>query len=158
MNSESQTKGQWTQRWNKGLLYLFFFCIPYFTVHSLGRIFEWVYNRMALSATLKLIKRKQAHGAKKKLLRVDSRRGQWGRRGSENRGCGYVLAGLGAWMTHSLCTLEVTHLLPGSSSHHKVIFLPRLPFSRHGNSQSSYLFSQPQWDGTWSEIILKNKL
>lgn len=36
---------------------------------------EWVHNRKALSATLKLIKRKQVHGAlgKKKLLRVDSR-------------------------------------------------------------------------------------
>lgn len=59
--------------WNKGLLYLF--CIPYFSVHALGTIFELVHNRMALSATLKLIKRKQIHGAPgNKIPWVDSRR------------------------------------------------------------------------------------
>lgn len=52
-----------------------FFCIPYFSVHALGSIFERVYNRTALSATLKLIKRKQIRWAPaKKILWVDSRK------------------------------------------------------------------------------------
>lgn len=72
------------------------------------------HNRMAFSATLKLIKRKQDYMTLlgKKILRVDStvetlqRKRQW------KWGGGYILAVFGARMTHFLCTQEATHLLP----------------------------------------------
>lgn len=51
-----------------------FFCIPYFLVHAFARNVEWVHNRMALSATLRLIKRKQIDEAPgNKIPWVDSR-------------------------------------------------------------------------------------
>lgn len=102
-----------------------FFCIPYISVHALGRIFKWTHSKKALLVSLKLIKKLGGQ-----------QEGQCRRRGTENKGCGWALAALGAWMTHSLCTLEATHLSPVSSSsspQHEVFFIPHLVFSRHGN-------------------------
>lgn len=107
-NRESQTKAQWTQRWNKGLLYRF--CIPYFSVHALGKIFVWVHNGKALSATLKLIKRKQIHWAPGGRNAVGGQQErQCRRRGIEYRGCGWILAVWSALVTHSLSCQEASN-------------------------------------------------
>ena len=58
--SNSGTKGQLTKQSDKKP-YPFSFCI--FPVHVFGFIFEWLHKRMALSATLALIKRIQMHRA-----------------------------------------------------------------------------------------------
>lgn len=52
-----------------------------------------MHNRIALSATLKLIKIKQIHEAPADESTVGGQQeGQCGRRGTENKGCGVVLA------------------------------------------------------------------
>lgn len=95
-----------------------FFCIPYYLVHAFARNFEWVHNTMALSATLRLIKRKQIDGAPgNKIPWVDSRRDNVGEEALKIKV--WVLSYASSWCpddSFPMWKMEATHLLPVSSS------------------------------------------
>lgn len=95
---------------------------------------------MALSATPRLIKRKQIHGAPgggKKLQWVDSRRDTWEAEGTKNKCFGSALWQLlASWMTHSLrgrykCIIPRLLILPLSLRH----FFLHPPFPKLGISE-----------------------
>lgn len=126
------------------------FCIPYFSVHALGRIFEWVHNRKALSATLKLIKRKQIHGAPGTKI-------QWAESRRDNAEEKALKVEVVVEFGSSCCLDDSFPMYSGSYSSLACFILPLflLPWSHlpptfsilpSWKSQSLYLSSQPQWD------------
>lgn len=111
---------------------------------------------MALSATLRLIKRKQIDGAPgNKIPWVDSRRDNVGEEALKIKV--WVLSYASSWCpddSFPMWKMEATHLLPVSSS-----LPPTMKPSFSYNCSSPIMeimekknsISQAQWDGTWAE-------